>query len=92
MSRETPRRWSTDSASSSLKKQKTDEKGKDCVSASSDPLSDMLNEVQGDLKGVAKNMGKMAAAMERKTAIQEQFYLVVRLGLIGPFTSIRDTE
>jgi len=52
----------------------------------------MLNEVQGDLKGVAKNMGKMAAAMERKTAIQEQFYLVVRLGLIGPFTSIRDTE
>ena len=53
-------------------------------------MLDMLNEVQGDLKGVAMNVGKMAAAMERETAIQEQFYLVVRLGLIGPLTLIRD--
>lgn len=72
MSRETPRR-STDSASSSLKRRKTDRKGKDHVSAtSSDPVLDMLHEVQGDLKGVATNMGKMAAMMEREVAVQEK--------------------
>nr|TKW39022.1 hypothetical protein SEVIR_1G151700v2 [Setaria viridis] len=50
MSRETPR-CSTDSASSSLNRRKTDRKGKDHVSAiSSDPILDMLHEVQGDLK------------------------------------------
>ncbi|RCV06748.1 hypothetical protein SETIT_1G188500v2 [Setaria italica] len=66
MSRETPRR-STDSASSSLKRRKTDRKGKDHVSAtSSDPILDMLHEVQGDLKGVSTNIGKMAAVMERE--------------------------
>ncbi|RCV12128.1 hypothetical protein SETIT_2G244300v2 [Setaria italica] len=54
MSRETPRR-STDSASSSLKRRKTDRKGKDHVSAtSSDPVLDMLHEVQGDLKEMRK--------------------------------------
>jgi hypothetical protein len=71
MSRETPRR-STDSASSSFKKRKTDGKGKDCVSASSNPLLDMLNEILGNLKGVATNVGKMAVAMEREAAIQEK--------------------
>ncbi|KAJ1256712.1 hypothetical protein BS78_K325700 [Paspalum vaginatum] len=69
MSRETPRR-STDSASSSVKRRRTDGRGK--KNASSDPFLDMLNEVQGDLKGVANNVGKMAAAMEREAAIQEK--------------------
>ena len=32
----------------------------------------MLHEVQGDLKGVASNVGKMAEAMEREAAIQEK--------------------
>ncbi|XP_034579455.1 uncharacterized protein [Setaria viridis] len=69
MSRETPRR-STDSASSSLKRRKTDRKGKDHVSAtSSDPILDMLHEVQGDLKGMATSMGKMAAVMEREVVV-----------------------
>ncbi|RCV31043.1 hypothetical protein SETIT_6G144800v2 [Setaria italica] len=72
MSRETPRH-STDSASSSLKRWKTDRKGKDHVSTtSSDPILDMLHEVQGDLKGVATNMGKMAAVMEHEVAGQEK--------------------
>ncbi|RCV09379.1 LOW QUALITY PROTEIN: hypothetical protein SETIT_2G022900v2 [Setaria italica] len=72
MSRETLRR-SIDSASSSLKRRKTDRKRKDHVSAtSSDPILDMLHEVQGDLKGVATNMGKMAAVMEREVAVQEK--------------------
>jgi len=31
----------------------------------------MLHEVQGDLKGVTSNAGKMAEAMEREVAIQE---------------------
>ncbi|RLM78168.1 hypothetical protein C2845_PM12G17370 [Panicum miliaceum] len=63
---------STDSASSSFKKRKSNAKGKDYGSVSSDPLLDMLSEVQGDLKGVAKNVGKMAEAMEREAAIQEK--------------------
>nr|TKW21253.1 hypothetical protein SEVIR_4G171700v2 [Setaria viridis] len=72
MSRETPRR-SIDSGSSSLKRRKTDRKGKDHASAiSSDPSLDMLHEVQGGLKGVAINMGKMAAVMEREVAVQEK--------------------
>ncbi|KAF8714787.1 hypothetical protein HU200_027314 [Digitaria exilis] len=71
MSRETPVR-STDSASSSFKKRKSNTKGKDYGSISSDPILDMLSEVQGDLKGVAKNVGKMADAMEREAAIQEK--------------------
>nr|CAB3484161.1 unnamed protein product [Digitaria exilis] len=71
MSRETPVR-STDSASSSFKKRKSNAKGKEYRSVSSDPLLDMLSEVQGDLKAVAKNVGKMADAMEREAAIQEK--------------------
>nr|XP_034601273.1 uncharacterized protein LOC117861856 [Setaria viridis] len=72
MSRETPRH-STDSASSSLKRWKTDRKGKDHVSAtSSDPILDMSHKVQADLKGVATNMGKMAAVMEREITGQEK--------------------
>uniref|UniRef100_K4A140 MLLE-like domain-containing protein n=1 Tax=Setaria italica TaxID=4555 RepID=K4A140_SETIT len=84
MSRETPRR-STDSASSSLKRRKTDRKGKDHVSAtSSDPVLDMLHEVQGDLKGVATNMGKMAAMMEREEKLREKAITEMRkLGFTG---------
>uniref|UniRef100_K3YD65 MLLE-like domain-containing protein n=1 Tax=Setaria italica TaxID=4555 RepID=K3YD65_SETIT len=71
-STEIPRR-STDSASSRLKRRKTYKKGKDHVSAtSSDLVLDMLHEVQGDLEGVATNMGKMAAVMEREVAVQEK--------------------
>ncbi|CAO2206749.1 unnamed protein product [Urochloa humidicola] len=66
---ETPRR-STDSASSRFKRRKAS--GKDTLTASGDPVLDMLHEVQGDLKGVASNVGKMAAAMEREAAIQEK--------------------
>jgi hypothetical protein len=32
----------------------------------------MLNEVQGDLKGVAMNVGKMTAVMEREAELQEK--------------------
>ncbi|KAF8753045.1 hypothetical protein HU200_011857 [Digitaria exilis] len=71
MYRDTPVQ-STDSASSSFKKRKINRKGKDYGSVSSDPLLDMLTEVQGDLKGMAKNVGKMAEAMEREAAIQEK--------------------
>ncbi|KAF8765911.1 hypothetical protein HU200_008037 [Digitaria exilis] len=71
MYRDTPVQ-STDSASSSFKKRKINRKGKDYGSVSSDPLLDMLTEVQGDLKGVAKNVGKMAEAMDREAAIQEK--------------------
>ncbi|CAN6338165.1 unnamed protein product [Urochloa humidicola] len=66
---ETPRR-STDSASSRFKRRKAN--GKDNVSVSGDPVLDMLHEVHGDLKGVANNVGKMAAAMEREISIQEK--------------------
>ncbi|RCV11327.1 hypothetical protein SETIT_2G176600v2 [Setaria italica] len=62
MSRETPRR-STDSPSSSLKRRKTDRNGKD---------HEVLHEVQGDLKGVATNMRKMAAVMECEVTVQEK--------------------
>ncbi|RCV06288.1 hypothetical protein SETIT_1G151200v2 [Setaria italica] len=72
MSRETPR-CSTDSASSSLNRRKTDRKGKDHVSAiSSDPILDMLHEVQGDLKGVSTNMGKIAAVIECEVVVREK--------------------
>ncbi|RLM69062.1 hypothetical protein C2845_PM17G09050 [Panicum miliaceum] len=71
ISRDTPIQY-TDSASSSFKKRKSNVKGKDYGSVSSDPVLDMLGEVQGDLKGVAKNVGKMAEAMEREAAIQEK--------------------
>ena len=56
MSRETPRR-SVDSASSSYKRRKR-QGGKSKDSGTSDPFLDMLHEVQGDLKGVASNVGK----------------------------------
>jgi len=70
MSRETPRR-SVDSASSSYKRRKR-QGGKSKDSGTSDPFLDMLHEVQGDLKGVASNVGKMAKAMDREAAIQEK--------------------
>jgi len=70
MSRETPRRY-VDSASSSCKRRKW-QGGKSKDSATSDPLLDMLHEVQHDLKGVASNVGKMTATMEREAAIQEK--------------------
>jgi hypothetical protein len=70
MSRETPRR-SVDLASSSCKRRKR-QGGKSKDSGTSDPFLDMLHEVQGDLKGVASNVGKMAEAMEREAAIQEK--------------------
>ena len=70
MSRETPRQ-SVDLASSSCKRRKRQErKSKD--SGTSDPFLDMLHEVQGDLKGVAINVGKMVEAMDREAAIQEK--------------------
>ncbi|KAL6877206.1 hypothetical protein ACP4OV_012877 [Aristida adscensionis] len=69
VSTETPRR-SIDSASSSSKNQKRDGKGKETTS--DDPLTDMLAEVQGDLKVVSKNFGKIAVAIERESAIQEK--------------------
>ena len=70
MSRETPRQ-SVDSASSSCKRRKR-QGGKSKDSGTSDPFLDMLHEVQGDLKGVAINVGKMAEAMDREAAIQEK--------------------
>ena len=70
MSRETPRR-SVDSASSSCKRRKL-QGGKSKDSGTSDPFLDMLHEVQGDLKGVASNVGKMTEAMDRETVIQEK--------------------
>ncbi|CAL5018624.1 unnamed protein product [Urochloa decumbens] len=42
------------------------------LSVSGDPVLDMLHEVQGDLKGVANNVGKMAEVMEWEAAIQEK--------------------
>ena len=70
MSRETPRR-SVDSASSSCKRRKL-QGGKSKDSGTSDPFLDKLHEVQGDLKGVASNVGKMTEAMDRETVIQEK--------------------
>ena len=70
MSRETPRR-SVDSASSSYKRRKR-QGGKSKDSGTSDPFLDMLHEVQGDLKGVASNVGKMVEAMDCEAAIQEK--------------------
>ncbi|CAD6333541.1 unnamed protein product [Miscanthus lutarioriparius] len=70
MSRETPR-WSVGSASSSCKRRKRQE-GKSKDSGTSDSFLDMLHEVQGDLKGVSSNVGKMAEALDRKVAIQEK--------------------
>jgi hypothetical protein len=54
-----------------VKRRRTSGKEK---SGSSDPLLDMLNEVQGDLKGVAMNVGKMTAVMEREAELQEKIY------------------
>jgi len=70
MSRETPRQ-SVDSASSSCKRRKR-QGGKSKDSGTRDPFLNMLHEVQGDLKGVAINVGKMAEAMDREAAIQEK--------------------
>lgn len=70
MSRETPRQF-VDSVSSSCKRRKH-KGGRSKDSATSDPLLDMLHEVQHDLKGVASNVGKMTATMEREAAIQEK--------------------
>jgi gamma-glutamylcysteine synthetase len=70
MSRETPRQF-IDSVSSSCKRRKH-KGGRSKDSATSDPLLDMLHEVQHDLKGVASNVGKMTATMEREAAIQEK--------------------
>jgi len=70
MSRETPRR-SIDSTSSSCKRRKQ-QGGKSKDSGTSDPFLDMLHEVQGDLKGVASNVEKMAEALDCKAAIQEK--------------------
>ena len=70
MSKETPRR-SVDSASSSSKRRKR-QGGKSKDSGTSDPFLDMLHEVQGDLKGVASNVGKMVEAMDCEAAIQEK--------------------
>ncbi|WVZ78229.1 LOW QUALITY PROTEIN: hypothetical protein U9M48_025977 [Paspalum notatum var. saurae] len=57
MSRETPRR-STDSASSSVKRRRANRK--------------KSVSIQGDLKSVANNIWKTAAAMEHEAAIQEK--------------------
>jgi hypothetical protein len=70
MYRETPRRY-VDSASSSCKRRKW-QGGKSKDSATSDAFLDMLHEVQGDLKGVASDVGKIAEAMDCEAAIQEK--------------------
>nr|TKW03918.1 hypothetical protein SEVIR_7G074900v2 [Setaria viridis] len=83
MSIEIPRR-STDSTSSSLKRRKTYKKGKDHVSAtSSDLVLDMLHEVQSDLEGVATNMGKIAAVIEREKLREKATAELRNLGFTG---------
>ncbi|KAF0905773.1 hypothetical protein E2562_008827 [Oryza meyeriana var. granulata] len=81
VSRETPR-WSFDStaprrsvdstASSSKKRKKDKDIGKEKNTLSSDPFMDVFVDVQGDLKNVSKHVGAMASSMQCEVEIQEK--------------------